>query len=140
MGIKLKILIVEDEFISRTLLKEMLTPFGDCDVVMDGLEALDVLAESYKLPGNNYDLVCLDIMMPKMSGHEVLREMRRIESERGLFGADTAKVFMVSALDDAKNIMEALVEGRCQAYLTKPISRARLEENLRQLKLIENVS
>ena len=40
---------------------------------------------------------------------------------------------MVSALDDAKNIMEALVEGRCQAYLTKPINRARLEEHLRQL-------
>ena len=47
---------------------------------------------------------------------------------------------MKSHIDDAKNIMEALVEGRCQAYLTKPISRARLEEHLRQLKLIENVS
>jgi two-component system, chemotaxis family, chemotaxis protein CheY len=140
MGNKLKILIVEDEFISRTLLKEMLTPFGDCDMVTDGFEAVNVLKESYSVPGNNYDLVCLDIMMPRMSGHEVLREMRQIEKERGLSGAETTKVFMVSALDDAKNIMEALVDGRCQAYLTKPISKARLEEHLRQLKLIENVS
>ncbi len=136
----MKILIVEDEFISRTLLKEMLSPFGDCDVVIDGLEAVAVLAESYKVPGGTYDLVCLDIMMPNMSGHEVLREMRRIEKSKGLSGADTVKVLMISALDDAKNIMEALVEGRCQAYLTKPISRAKLEEHLRQLQLIENVS
>jgi len=39
-----------------------------------------------------------------------------------------------------KNIMEALVEGRCEAYLTKPVSRARLEEQLRNMQLIENIS
>jgi response regulator of citrate/malate metabolism len=48
-----------------------------------------------------------------------------------------AKVLMVTALDDAKNIMKALVEGRCEAYLTKPISRTRIEEQLRHLQLIE---
>jgi two-component system chemotaxis response regulator CheY len=138
MANKIKILIVEDEFISRTLLKEMLTPFGDCDVVTNGQEAIEVLEKSYSEYENSYDLVCLDIMMPKMSGHEVLREMRRIEQEKGIYGADAAKVLMVTALDDSKNIMEALVEGRCEAYLTKPLSRARLEEHLRQLQLIEN--
>ena len=140
MGNKIKILIVEDEFISRTLLKEMLTPFGDCDTVTNGREAVDVLEKSYSVPENRYDLVCLDIMMPKMSGHEVLREMRRIEKDKGIFGADVTKVLMVTALDDSKNIMEALVEGRCEAYLTKPISRAKLEEHLRHLQLIENIS
>jgi two-component system chemotaxis response regulator CheY len=139
MGNKIRILIVEDEFISRILLKEMLAPFGDCDTATDGREAVDVLEKSYSLPENRYDLVCLDIMMPKMSGHEVLREMRRIEKENGIYGPDAAKVLMVTALDDAKNIMEALVDGHCQAYLTKPISRARLEEQLRQLRLIDNI-
>ena len=140
MGKKIKILIVEDEYISRILLKELLTPFGDCDMVTNGLDAVDVLEKSYSVAGNRYDLVCLDIMMPKMSGHEVLREMRRIERDNDIYGEDAAKVLMVTALDDAKNIMEALVEGRCEAYLTKPISRARLEEHLRNLQLIENIS
>ncbi len=140
MGNKIKILIVEDEFISRTLLMEMLAPFGDCDAVSNGREAVDILEKSYSLSGVGYDLVCLDIMMPKMSGHEVLREMRRIEKDRGIRGAAAAKVLMVTALDDAKNIMKALVEGRCEAYLTKPISKARLEEQLRQLQLIETTS
>jgi two-component system chemotaxis response regulator CheY len=72
-----------------------------------------------------------------MSGHEVLREMRRIEKDKGINGSKMAKVLMVTALDDAKNIMKALVEGRCEAYLTKPISRTRIEEQLRHLQLIE---
>lgn len=135
---KIKILIVEDEFISRTLLKEMLSPFGDCDVVMDGAEAITALEQSYYASGTKYDLVCLDIMMPKMSGHEVLREMRRIEKEKGMYGPDVAKVIMVTALDDAQNIMEAMVEGRCAAYLTKPISRKNLLELLSHLRLIED--
>ncbi len=48
-----------------------------------------------------------------------------------------AKVLMITALDNSQNIMEAMVGGRCQAYLTKPVSRMRLEEQLRTLHLIE---
>lgn len=139
MANKIKILIVEDEFISRTLLKEMLSPFGDCDVVINGAEAIKALEESYRASGTRYDLVCLDIMMPKLSGHEVLREMRKIEEEKGVYGPDIVKVIMITALDDAKNIMEAMVEGRCAAYLTKPISRTNLLEQLQHLQLIEDM-
>ena len=134
---KLKFLIVEDEFISRTLLKEMLEPFGDCHTATNGDDAVYVLQHSYEQPGDRYDVVCLDIMMPGKSGHEVLRELRQIELNKGIHGADTTKVFMVTGLDDSKNIMEALIVGRCEAYLTKPISRKRLEEQLRTLNLIE---
>ena len=139
MANKIKILIAEDEFISRTLLKEMLTPFGDCHVVINGVEALHALEESYCASDTRYDLVCLDIMMPKLSGHEVLREIRRIEKEKGIFGPDVVKVIMVTALDDAKNIMEATVEGRCAAYLTKPINQICLLEQLYQLQLIDDM-
>ncbi len=134
---KLKFLIVEDEFISRTLLKEMLAPFGDCHTATNGDDAVNVLRHSYDEPNGRYDLVCLDIMMPGKNGHEVLKELRQIEISKGIQGADTTKVFMITALDDAKNIMEALVVGRCEAYLTKPVSRTRLEEQLRDLQLIE---
>lgn len=140
MANKIKILVVEDEFISRTLLMEMLSPFGDCEAVTNGREAVDALEKSYTAPVNRYDLVCLDIMMPKMSGHEVLRELRLMEQAHGVSGPDATKVLMVTALDDAQNIMQALVEGQCQAYLTKPISRAKLEEQLRHLRLIENIA
>ncbi len=136
---KIKILIVEDEFISRTLLKEMLSPFGECDVVTNGVEAISALEQSYSATGSRYDLVCLDIMMPKLSGHEVLREMRRIEKDTGIHGSDFTKVIMVTALDDAKNIMAAMVDGGCAAYLTKPISRTSLFEQLHHLQLIDDI-
>lgn len=134
---KLKFLIVEDEFISRTLLKEMLAPFGDCHTATNGDDAVNVLRHSYEEPDCRYDLVCLDIMMPGKNGIEVLKEIRQIEMKKGINGVNTTKVFMVTALDDSKNIMEAMIVGRCEAYLTKPVSRVRLEEQLRTLHLIE---
>jgi len=136
----LKILIVEDEFISRTLLRGMLAPFGNCHVAVNGKEAIDVIGRSYEESATKYDLVCLDIMMPEMSGHEVLTEVRRIERLKGLEEGDTIKVLMVSSLDDSKNINEAFEVGRCQGYLTKPISRIKLQEQLSNLRLIDTVS
>jgi two-component system, chemotaxis family, chemotaxis protein CheY len=139
MAKKLKFLIIEDEFISRTLLKEILAPYGDCHTAANGNDAVNVLQNSYEDPGSRYDLICLDIMMPGKNGHEVLKELRQIEMKKGIEEMDTTKVFMITTLDDSKNIMEALVVGRCEAYLTKPVSRMRLEEHLRNLHLIEPV-
>lgn len=136
---RLKFLIVEDEFISRTLLKEMLEPFGECHAVTNGEDAINALRHSFEEPANRYDLVCLDIMMPGKNGHEVLKELRRIEVDKGIGGIDATRVFMVTGLDDSKNIMEALLVGRCEAYLTKPISRMKLEEQLRSLHLVNQM-
>lgn len=135
MGRKLQILIAEDEFISRILLKEILEPFGNCHLATDGKEAIAMLEESYASEEKRYDLVCLDIMMPEVSGHEVLKQMRTIEDRLGIKGEKATKVVMVTALDDAQNVMEAVSVGRCQAYLTKPVSRSRIEEQLTKLNL-----
>ena len=135
----LNILIVEDEFISRLMLKELLSQFGTCKIATNGREAVDVLHESYRDPEGKFDLVCLDIMMPEMDGHEVLKEIRNIERRNGLKGEEITKVMMVTALDDARNIMEAFVFGGCQAYLTKPVSKGRLEEQLFHMRLIDKL-
>lgn len=130
----MKALIVEDEYISRTLLSEYLAPYAQCDVVADGHEALRVLTEKYK-ENERYDLVCLDIMMPGMDGQEVLNWLRRFEREQNIGEDDAAKVFMTTALDDPQNIMNAFTLGQCQAYLIKPILRERLVEHLREFLL-----
>lgn len=135
---KLKILIVEDEFISRILLKEMLMPFGECIEACDGSEALRVIEQSFESPVSYFDLICLDIMLPGINGHEILKNIRRLEIKNGVKGEKIVKVIMVSSLSDTKNIMKALVVGRCQAYLTKPVSQGRVEEQLRLLQLIPN--
>lgn len=131
----MKVLIVEDEFISRTLLTELLLPHGVCHIATNGREAIDVLARSYD-DDSKYDLVCLDIMMPEVDGQEVLSEMRRIERERNIGREKRTKVFMTTALDDSNNIMKAFTDGQCEAYLTKPISKEKLEAYLVEFNLL----
>lgn len=131
----LKILVVEDEFISRALLMEMLAAYGVCHVAVNGREAIEVLRRSMQ-SGAGYDLVCLDIMMPEMDGQEVLTEIRNMEREFGLSGRRATKVIMTTALTDSQSIMKAFTEGCCEAYLTKPIDRSKLQATLQDLNLI----
>lgn len=135
-GDVLKILIVEDEFISRALLIELMAAYGVCHVAVDGLEAIEVMRRAFQ-KDERYDLVCLDIMMPEMDGQEVLTEIRNMERDLGLVGRDATKIIMTTALADSGNIMKAFTEGRCEAYLTKPIERSKLLATLRDLNLIE---
>jgi len=127
----MKTLIVEDDFLSRKLMLAYLTPLGECDVAANGLEALEALMLACDM-GKYYDLVTLDIMMPEMSGQEVLKRIRSIEEERGL---DAARVVMTTALQDSVNVMTAF-KSQCDGYLIKPIESEKLRELLRTLNLI----
>ncbi len=116
----MKILIVEDDIVSREILKEILKGYGQCDEAENGQVAVDKYTASLD-QGAPYDLICLDIMMPVLDGQKALQEIRRIESEHGVGGYGLVKIVMTTALTDAKSVMEAFVKGACEAYLTKPI-------------------
>lgn len=132
----MKILIAEDEFISRELMQDVMSKFGTCHLVVNGREAVQAfsIALGKKEP---FDLVCLDIMMPKMDGQEALREIRKIEAENGVGGSDMAKVIMTTALTDPQNIMESFIKGSCEAYLTKPINIEKIEAILKKIGIAE---
>lgn len=131
----MKILIVEDDFISRTVLQEILAPWGRCHQAVDGREALTAHRRALD-EGDPYNLICLDIMMPNMDGQEALRRIRELEKQRKIGGSDMVKVIMTTALDDPKSIMTALVKGSCEGYLVKPIRRETLLAKLRELGMI----
>lgn len=63
----MKILIAEDDLSCRTSLYKFLKGYGECDLVVNGLEAIDVYLLSIK-EQKPYGLICLDIMMPKGDG------------------------------------------------------------------------
>lgn len=132
----MKILIVEDEYISRVLLFEILSVFGTCHMATDGKEAITILQRSFDT-GECFDLVCLDIMLPEMDGQEVLRRLRIMENKMSCHGMKAVRVIMTTALDDSKNIMQAFTDGRCEAYLTKPIDKEKLYQHLRDLRLVK---
>ncbi len=130
----LKILIAEDDFASRKVIHSMLKPYGDCDIVVNGKEAIDAFQQAMD-DGKKYDLVCLDIMMPEMDGQKALKKIREIENEKEIYGSDHVKTIMVTALKDSKNIMESF-KSQCDDYLVKPIRKEKLVEQLHALGLI----
>ena len=134
----MKCLIVEDDFAARRLMQKYLSIHGDCDVAVDGKEAVEAFRQAMD-EKELYDLICLDIMMPNMDGHEALKTIRQIESEHGVSGLDCVKVIMTTALDDSKNVMGSFTEG-CEAYIVKPVEKDKLLEEMANLGLVEPIS
>ena len=131
----MKSLIVEDDFLARSLLSKLLADFGVCHTVVNGAEAVKTFAKALE-GGVPYDLICLDIMMPVMDGHQALLEIRGLEQKSGFAAPDGVKVIIVTAIDDSRNVAKAFRQGHCDAYLTKPVNRDKLLEQIRELGLI----
>jgi two-component system chemotaxis response regulator CheY len=128
-----KTLIVEDDFTSRLLLQEMLKPYGAVHIAVNGQEAVEAFGAAMAA-GEGYDLICLDIMLPEMDGYEALKQIRGIEESLGIPSHRGTKIIMTTALDHVKNVMQAF-HGLCDAYLVKPIDKAKLMEQLHQYAL-----
>ena len=129
----MRILIVEDDVPGQRLLKRCLSGYAECDIAANGIEAVDAFnaAMQEKRP---YDLICLDIMMLRMNGHEALAAIRAAEDALGIGGHDGVKVIMITSLDQSAHIMESFREG-CEAYLVKPVEKAKLYEQIEKLGL-----
>lgn len=130
----MRILIVEDDLTSRKIMLKILSAYGECDVTVDGLEAVDafMLAQKENKP---YDLVCLDIMMPKLDGVKVLKVIRSLEEQKNVLDDNQAKVIMTTALSEKQYVDKAFELG-CQAYASKPIDAAKFKNVLEKMKLI----
>ena len=131
----MKILIAEDDRVSRVFLEKFMSGFGTCDVAVDGMEALDLFMESMKNK-DPYDLACLDIMMPKVDGIKLVKVIRTMEKQQGVATEDRVRIIMMTALADVDYVDRAFALG-CDAYASKPIDTARLEEVLRKLGLLK---
>jgi two-component system, chemotaxis family, chemotaxis protein CheY len=130
----MKTLIVEDDPTSGLLLQALLRDLGPSQLARNGLEAVEA-ARSARDAGEPYDLICMDIMMPGMDGHEALEWIRGHEESRGVTSTRGTKIMMTTALDDMKNL-GAAYRNLCDAYLVKPILKVQLYDELRKLGLI----
>ena len=130
----MRILVVEDDYISRRLLCRYLEPFGVCEEAVNGNEAVDVIRRA--LASDEYfDLICLDIMMPGMDGQQALVILRELEAENGMPLGHGAKVIMTSAMEDNQYIMEAL-NASADGYVVKPIEKRSFIETLKETGLL----
>lgn len=116
-----RILIADDNQPNVELLEAYLADL-DCEIAVayDGRQTLDKVIEFKP------DLILLDIMMPKLSGFEVCKAVKRDPTTR------QTMILMVTALNEAGDIERAVAAG-CDDFLSKPINKLEL------LKRVENM-
>ncbi len=129
----MRILLAEDDFVTRKFMTEFLSKYGDCNVTVDGMEAVDAFMMALE-DEEPYDLVCLDIMMPTMDGYQALMGIRNLEKERNIPKDKQAKVIMTTALNEEKNVKMAFELG-CTVYSGKPIDKEKFEQVLKKFGL-----
>ncbi len=126
MNDKPVILAVDDQFQNIELLEAFLVPQGyEIVRAASGKEALE------KLSGNRIDLVLLDIIMPNMSGLEVLERLRADEKTRLI------PVVMVTALKETEDKVKALEAG-CDDFISKPFDKVELLARVKSLLKISS--
>jgi two-component system chemotaxis response regulator CheY len=129
----MKVLIVEDDFTSRHLMQSIISKYGNYQIAVNGIEALEL----FKLAideGEKFNLVCMDINMPEMDGQEALKKIREIEAEYGIEGLDRTNIIMTTAYSNYENITKAFDE-QCDGYLVKPIEMEKLIKILKNLEI-----
>jgi CheY-like chemotaxis protein len=126
---KFSILVAEDNEINALLISSLLTRLGhDVTVAADGEEALGLwaAAEAADMP---YDLVLMDVQMPKLDGIEATRKIR--EREAGHRGRRTAILALTAntLTDDRHACFDAGMDG----FLVKPLDQDKLADELARL-------
>lgn len=130
----MKILIAEDDATSRMFMQKYLSRYGECDEAINGIEAINMVAAAIK-SGEYYDLICLDVMMPKVDGIKALMNIRELEQKYSKTGIRLSKIIITSALNDTSTVEEVNDLG-CHAYAWKPIDIQNFDEILKSLELI----
>ncbi|MEZ7890855.1 MAG: response regulator [Candidatus Wallbacteria bacterium] len=108
-----RILVVDDALIMRMMIKDIFSVSGYevCGEAVDGLDAI----EKYKQL--KPDLVTMDIIMPKCTGIEALKEIIKFDKQ--------AKVIVVTAIDQREALMDAIKSG-AKDFIVKPFDEERV--------------
>ncbi|MBN2297256.1 MAG: HDOD domain-containing protein [Deltaproteobacteria bacterium] len=117
----MKILVVDDELVSRKKMKMIMDCLGECEAVECGQDAISAYQDAWER-WSPFDLITLDILMPEMNGTEVLSTIRKIESEKNIPADKRVKIFMVTSHSDKDTILTCVQAG-CDDFITKPFDK-----------------
>jgi len=129
----MKILVVDDELVSRKKMMKIIANFGQCEGVKNGqaaISAVKTALEDWKL----YNLITLDISTPDISGTKVLSTIRQLEKERGLDAEEKAKILMVTSHSDIETVKACV--GKCDGYVIKPFNKDVLVQKMKKIGLL----
>ena len=129
--LSMNILVVDDDFVSREKLKELLSVYGTCDVAASGQEGFDMFKA---MSGEGtYQLVTVDVEMEDMKGQDLVQLIRDFERERIQKGPHVySRILMISVKKDCENVMTSFFNN-CDGYLVKPVTNENLDHALKKL-------
>lgn len=131
----MRILIVDDEMVSRTKLELIMENFGDCRTADHGEDALTAFHEAHRNE-DPFDLIMLDINLPGMDGIQLLSAIRNAEKELNIEKAHRAKILMTTSYRDKDRIV-ASVQSGCDDYIGKPFDPDLIRHKLGKLGVKE---
>ena len=124
----MRILIADDETVSREKLRLIMTHFGDAEAFESGDDALKAYEKAHK-EKKPYNLIMLDINMPNKTGIQVLLEIRASETILNLSDKEKAIVLMVTSKTDKVHIVSCVQAG-CDSFIAKPFDLIIVSEKL----------
>lgn len=127
----MRVLIIDDDPTYRRFIQKCLLSIADCELCGNGEEGIQKFQESLSLK-NYYEIVFLDITMPKMNGQETLAQLRELERKLSIPDEFRAKVIMSTSHTDEANVGAAFGSA-CNGYLVKPYEQQDVIFQLRAL-------
>ncbi|MDY6862430.1 MAG: response regulator [Thermodesulfobacteriota bacterium] len=131
----MRILVTDDELVSRKKLQKILSSIGECEEVESGSDAITAFKKAWenKMP---FDLITLDISMPEMGGIETLLKIRTAERGRGIPEENKVKIVMVTSAAD-KDTITSCIHAGCDDYILKPFDKKIIVNKLMVPVLLE---
>lgn len=115
-----KILLADDEFEIRDFFESYLDEKGfDVTAAEDGQEAWEIYQKN-----PNFDLVISDMMMPRMIGLELLRQIKSLK--------ESQIVILLTGVKE-ESMMEKAKKAGCLHYITKPLSLDQIDEKIKEV-------
>ncbi len=133
----MKFLLVDAQFDSRKQSHKVLNQYGECDLAINGLEALNAFVRAHN-DNDPYNLIFLDVDMPDLDGNQVLTKIRQWERSKDITTSDEAKIIMLSKdeSNESKIIIQDALNSGGEAYILKPINRENLARAFKEVNYI----
>ena len=122
-----KVLLVEDNELNREIATAIMEEIGlDVDCVEDGTDAVNIMSSA---EGRKYDLIFMDIQMPKMDGYTATREIRTLNDPK------CANIPIIAMTANAfEEDRKKAIKAGMNAHIAKPISADIILENLEKMR------